>query len=178
MRFQILASQIFKFDSKVKQVALCDLNGKIVFNTHTEKVHKYFSEKQSQKALSAAAKAWKERKAASRNLGKLKYTISEYENFKRISVPVGRKYIIFVSTTPDTNHIKLIERIQHFKALQSKLVSPTLIAKNQSIVKTLEYVEPITIAEMAKIAIPESGKFKINKKYEEKFVQALVGKKK
>ena len=175
MKIQTLANQILKTSLDVQQITICDLNGKLVYTAHSKSVKNVLSARESRESLRKAAIAWKQRKSLSRKLGRCKSVVAEYDRIKRITVPIGRKYLLFVSTTPETNHSELINRIHHFRTIPQKVVDTKLITKTLQTDKTSEDIQPLTIHQMAKMAISDYGKFKINHDFKEKFIQMLTG---
>ena len=44
-------------------------------------------------------------------MGKGKYVLAEYEKIKRITMPLGDKHLVYVTTEPQANHAYIISGI-------------------------------------------------------------------
>jgi len=115
MEIQEVVEKILKVSPSVRVVSVCDLNGKLVYSAHSKKVKIMVSKKQSLASLKAAATDWKQRKKLMKTLGPCKYVVAEYDKVKRIVIPAGKSYILYVTTTAALDHNKVIRKIRSFK---------------------------------------------------------------
>ena len=112
MDFHNLSKSIMKLDTKIRLVTICDLDGKIKFSSYRPGVKNLLTPTQSKNALDMAVKAWKARIKLAPRIGHGKYVLAEYEKIKRITMPVGRNHLIYVTTEVGANHSKIISGIQ------------------------------------------------------------------
>jgi hypothetical protein len=89
-------------------VTICGLNGIIMYSQHREGVKNFLSPEESNKSLGLAINSWKIRSELADKIGKGKYTLTEYEKIKRITMPLGDKYLLYVTTEVEADHSKLI----------------------------------------------------------------------
>ena len=108
-------NRLLKFSPSVRVVTVCNMNGKVIYTAHSKRVKNVLSASESRASLRNAAIAWKRRKSLSRKLGSCKYVVAEYSRIKRITMPAGRKHLLFVSTTAAFDHRKLIRRVHSFR---------------------------------------------------------------
>src|SRR5215472_5586542 len=96
-------------------VTICDLNGKIMHSEHRQGVKNLLTPEESKKSLELAVKAWKTRSELTSKIGKGKYVLAEYERIKRITMPLGDKHLLYVTTEVDTDHSNVIRGIMKMK---------------------------------------------------------------
>lgn len=111
MEYQNVHKQIMDFDPKIRMVTICDLDGKIMFTDHRPGVTNLLSNDESRKSLDMAIKAWKSRMELAPKIGKGKYVLAEYEKIKRITMPLGSKHLVYVTTEPEADHTRVINGI-------------------------------------------------------------------
>jgi hypothetical protein len=55
--------------------------------------------------------SWKTRNQLAPKIGKGKYLLAEYEKIKRITISLGDKHLLYVTTEAEADHSVLIDRI-------------------------------------------------------------------
>jgi len=100
-----------KIDPKIRLVTICDLNGKIMYSDHRQGVKNLLSPQESKKSLELAVNAWKTRSELAPKIGKGKYVLAEYEKIKRITMPLGDRHLLYVTTEVDSDHSGVISKI-------------------------------------------------------------------
>jgi hypothetical protein len=48
-------------------------------------------------------------------MGKGKYVLAEYEKIKRITMPLGDEHLLYITTEPEADHSKIIDKIMTLK---------------------------------------------------------------
>jgi hypothetical protein len=99
---------IMSLDPKIRLVTICNRNGKIIYSQHREGVKNLLSPEESEKSLELAINAWKVRSELSNKIGKGKYVLAEYEKIKRITMPLGDKHLLYVTTEVEADHSNVI----------------------------------------------------------------------
>jgi hypothetical protein len=97
---------IMNFDPKIRLVTICDRNGVTMYSQHREGVRNLLSPEESKKSLVLAINAWKIRNELANKIGK-----GKYEKIKRITMPVGDKHLLYVTTEVEADHSKVIDGI-------------------------------------------------------------------
>jgi hypothetical protein len=105
--FGRICKDIMCLDPNIRMVTICGLNGIIMYSQHREGVKNLLSPEESNKSLGLAINSWKVRSELADKIGKGKYTVTEYEKIKRITLPLGDKYLPEV----DADHSKLIHSL-------------------------------------------------------------------
>jgi hypothetical protein len=110
--YQKLQKEIMNLDPKTRMVTICDSAGKISFSDHRPGVANLLSPQDSKKSLELAVTAWKTRSELAPKIGKGKYVLSEYEKIKRITMPFGENYLVYITTEVQADHNKIIEGVR------------------------------------------------------------------
>lgn len=116
MEYQKLHHDIMNLDQKIRLVTICDTDGKIAFSDHRAGVVNVLSPEESKRSLEMAINAWKERGKLAPKIGKGKYVLAEYEKIKRITMPLGDKHLLYITTEVDADHNKVISGVQQIAA--------------------------------------------------------------
>jgi len=111
MNYQYIHSTIMKLDPNIRMVTICDSNGKIMFSDHRPGVSNLLSPEESKKSLEMAINAWKTRNELAAKIGKGKYVLAEYEKIKRITLPLGGDHVLYITTEPKADHVKILDGI-------------------------------------------------------------------
>jgi hypothetical protein len=98
-------------DRNIRMVTICDTDGKIMYSDHRPGVTNLLTPDESRKSLEMAVNAWKSRSQLTPKIGKGKYVLAEYEKIKRITMPLGDKHLVYVTTEPLANHVNIISEI-------------------------------------------------------------------
>lgn len=100
-----------KLDPNVRMATICDSNGKIMFSDHRPGVSNLLSPEESKKSLEMAINSWKSRNQLATKIGKGKYVLAEYEKIKRITLPLGGDNMLYITTDPHADHVKILDGI-------------------------------------------------------------------
>jgi hypothetical protein len=92
-------------------VTICDTDGKIIFSDHRPGVTNLLTPDESKKSLEMAVNAWKSRSLLAPKIGRGRYVLAEYEKIKRITMPLGERYLVYITTELQANHDNIISGI-------------------------------------------------------------------
>jgi len=120
VNYQKVQQDIMSLDKNIRMVTICDTDGKIMFSDHRPGVTNLLTPDESKKSLEMAVNAWKSRSHLAPKIGKGKYVLAEYEKIKRITMPLGDRHLLYVTTEPQANHENVISSIIR--------LSPSLLA--------------------------------------------------
>ena len=109
------AETLLKVGTGVRVVTICDMDGKLVYHARRKTTQNRLTPAESKASLKMAAAQWKKRKQLVRKLGRCKYAIAEYEKVKRITLPAGRNHLLYVTTSTNFDHRKIINKTRSFK---------------------------------------------------------------
>jgi hypothetical protein len=104
-------NDIINIDPNIRLVTICDSEGKTMYSHHGQGIKNLLTAEESKKLLNMAMTGWKARSELSDKIGKGRYVIAEYEKIKRITMPFGEDYLLYLTTEPQANHLNIINRI-------------------------------------------------------------------
>ena len=84
---------------------------KITFSDHRPGVNSLLTPDESRKSLEMAVNAWKSRSQLAPKIGKGRYVLAEYEKIKRITMPLGDRHLLYVTTELQADHNNIISEI-------------------------------------------------------------------
>jgi hypothetical protein len=111
MNYQKLYQDIMSLDGNIRMVTICDTDGKIMHSDHRPGVTNLLTSDESRRSLEMAVNAWKSRSQLVPKIGRGKYVLAEYEKIKRITMPLGDRHLVYVTTEPQANHAYIISEI-------------------------------------------------------------------
>jgi hypothetical protein len=107
---------IVNIDPRIRLVTICDSKGNVMLSRHRPGVQNLLDKEQSKKSLELAMASWKVRSDISKQIGKGKYVLAEYEKIKRITLPFGENLLLYLTTEVDADHTKILEKIHRLEA--------------------------------------------------------------
>jgi hypothetical protein len=112
MDYKRTYENIMNIDPKIRLVTICDLGGKIMHSGHRQGVTNLLTPEESKKSLDLAINAWKTRSELAPKIGKGKYVLAEYEKIKRITMPLGKDHILYITTEVEADDRWIIDRVK------------------------------------------------------------------
>jgi hypothetical protein len=103
---------IINIDPNIRMVTICDSQGNTMYSRHGEGVTNLLTAEESKKSIEMAMTGWKVRSELSNKIGRGRYVVAEYERIKRITMPFGEDYLLYLTTEPQANHLNIINRIR------------------------------------------------------------------
>ena len=97
-KFEKLLNMIMKFDKVVRYAAVCNNDGKILWQSQREGVENILSADETKNTVKRAVSSWKSRNELTDKVGRGMYAVAAYEKIKRITVPLDNNHMLFVST--------------------------------------------------------------------------------
>jgi len=128
-------TNVLKINEKIRFAAILDKNGNKVGGGYRAKVSSYLNPTEINHSLHLALKRWKSRDKLSNRIGHARFSLTEYEKVKQITIPIGKTHLLLLSTEISVNHTKLLEKIcllidQYFRGIMLKeYASPEEIKK-------------------------------------------------
>src|SRR5919197_243023 len=114
--YKRIYEQIMDMDPKIRLVTICDINGKMMYSDYREGTENLLTTEESKKSLKLAVDAWKIRSGLAPKIGKGKYVLAEYEKIKRITMPLGKNHLLYITTEVQADHSSIIRRIGELAA--------------------------------------------------------------
>ena len=115
MNYGKLCEEVLKIDPKVRFAGVCDESGEIKYGGQREGIKNLLTPEESKKSMLQAMARWGFRDSLSPKIGKGKYSMTEYEKIKRITIPLDDSHLLLVTTEIATIHTKIIEAVLKLK---------------------------------------------------------------
>ena len=104
-----LYDKIMDIDSQIIFATIANKDGKIEHTGHREGVTNVLTSDESKKSLQRAIDSWSARNDLSDKIGEGKYVVAEYGKIKRITIPMGKEHLIYLTTDVKADHTKIID---------------------------------------------------------------------
>ena len=109
MDHQHLLDKIMDIDPHIRFATIANKDGKIEHTGHREGVTNVLTPDESKKSLQRAIDSWNARNDLSDKIGEGKYVLAEYAKIKRITIPLGKEHLIYLTTDVNADHTKIID---------------------------------------------------------------------
>jgi hypothetical protein len=96
-----LVSMIMEANKNIRYAAICNSKGKILWNSHRNNVKNILTLEETKATLKRALDTWKERDELSSKIGKGRFAVVGYDKIKRITVPLKKNHMLFLSVEGD-----------------------------------------------------------------------------
>jgi hypothetical protein len=111
MDYSKLCQQVMALDPRVRFAGVCDDTGEILYGGQREGVKDLLSREETRRSNLQALARWGLRYTLASKIGLGKYAMAEYENIKRITVPLDNDHLLLVTTEVDVDHERIINAI-------------------------------------------------------------------
>ena len=96
-----LVSMLMEANKYIRYAAICDNEGKILWNSFRNDVSNILTQEETQASLKRAHENWQQRDELTAKIGKGKYAIVAYDKIKRITIPLKNDHMLFLSVQGD-----------------------------------------------------------------------------
>lgn len=100
-KYEKLLNMLMDFDSSVRFAAVANSNGEILWHSQREGLKNIVPFEETKQTLYRVISAWQENERIHEHAGSGLYSISSYEKIKRISVPLDKGNILFLTLNND-----------------------------------------------------------------------------
>jgi hypothetical protein len=111
MDYDRLCKDVLNLDSKVRFAGVCDESGDIRHGGQRQGVKNLLTPEESKKSMLQAMARWGFRNSLEPKIGKGKYSMTEYEKIKRITIPLDENHLLLVTTEVNADHVMIIDKI-------------------------------------------------------------------
>ncbi len=92
-----LLNMLMDFNKDVRFAAVCDTDGQILWHSQRDDVKNIIPLAETKKTVKRAAKSWESRNGLEPQTGRGMYAIASYEKIKRITIPLNKDNLLFIS---------------------------------------------------------------------------------
>jgi hypothetical protein len=112
MDYGRLCKEILRVDPKIRYAGICDETGETKYGGQREGVKTLLSSEETKKSNLQALARWALRDSLSSKVGKGKYAMTEYENVKRITLPLeDNARLLLITAEVDADHDRIIDHV-------------------------------------------------------------------
>ena len=115
MKCETLVDKILDASHHIRFAAIFDMSGSIIASKERKGVTRMLSPDETGKWASVAVKAWKNREHLYPMIGEGQYVLAVYQNLKRITMPVGKNHLIYVTFDNDGGQEDIIRAVLNQK---------------------------------------------------------------
>ncbi len=113
MSFEKLLDNIMNTDHHIRYATICDMDGKEIQTAIRKDVTPLLNDEETKETLHYAVNAWKTRSKFAPKIGKGKYVLAVYEKLRRLTMPLGDKYLLLITWGADGGTVDIIEHLQN-----------------------------------------------------------------
>jgi hypothetical protein len=96
-KYEQLLNMLMDFNDSIRFAAICDSKGDILWNSQRAGIKNIIPMADTKKTLQRAIGAWQERSKITDKVGRGLYVIAAYEKIKRITIPLDKGNLLFIS---------------------------------------------------------------------------------
>jgi len=115
MNCATLVDKILDSDHHVRFAAIFDMTGSIKASKERKGITRMLSPDETGKWARTAVTAWKNREHLYPMIGEGQYVLAVYKNLKRITMPVGKNHLIYVTFDNDGGQEDIIRAVLNQK---------------------------------------------------------------
>jgi len=115
MKCETLVDKILESSHHIRFAAIFDMSGNIKASKERPGVTRMLSQEETGKWASMAVNAWKNREKLYPMIGEGQYVLAVYTNLKRITMPVGKNHLIYVTFDNDGGQEDVIRAVLNQK---------------------------------------------------------------
>lgn len=97
MSVQTVLDKVMAADHKIRYVTICDMEGKEIGTRIREGITPLLNDQEHKETLQYAVSAWKTRAKFAPKIGKGHYVLAVYDNLRRLTMPVGDKFMLLIT---------------------------------------------------------------------------------
>ncbi len=115
MKCATLVDKILDSDHHVRFAAIFDMSGNVKASKERKGIVRMVSSDKTKEWASMAVNSWKNREQLYPLIGEGQYVLAVYKNLKRITMPVGKDHLIYVTFDNDGGQEDIIRAVQNQK---------------------------------------------------------------
>ena len=115
MKCESLVDKILDSDHHVRFAAIFDMSGNVKASKERKGITRMLSPEETGKWASVAVTTWKNREHLYPMIGEGQYVLAVYKNLKRITMPVGKNHLIYVTFDNDGGQEDIIRAVLNQK---------------------------------------------------------------
>ena len=115
MDSKTLVDKILDSNEKIRFAAVFDINANVLASKEREGISRMLNDEDTKKWAHTAVNSWKNREELYPKIGEGKYVLAVYEKLKRITMPVDKNHLIYVTFDADGGQEDIIQDVLNQK---------------------------------------------------------------
>jgi hypothetical protein len=111
MNYSKLCEKVLELDPKIRFAGICNDNGETLYGGQRKGVEDLLSRKETKESNLQVLAMWGLRHPLTTKVGRGKYTMTEFERLKQITVPLDDDHLLVVTTEVESCHDEIIKSI-------------------------------------------------------------------
>ena len=111
--FDKILENVMHTDKQIRYATIFDNAGKEIGTRVRDGIEPFLNEIDTQETLKYAANAWKIRRSFEPKVGKGRYVLAVYEKLRRVTMPIGDKYLLMVTWGIEGGSSQIIEHLEN-----------------------------------------------------------------
>ncbi len=116
-----LIEKALKISSDIRFATVCNMLGEIKYSQHKPNAKNLLTQRESLKSIESATRAWKLRNEFASKTGKAEFVLAQYGKIKRIVITLDKGHLLYMTTTKNADHNKIITKATKLKLGKIKI---------------------------------------------------------
>ena len=118
-----LVEKVLKISTNIRFATVCNMLGEVKYSQHRKNAKNFLTHRESIKSIESATRAWSVRNEFASKIGKGEFVIAQYGKIARITVPLGKNHLLYMTTSKNADHTKIAKKATKLKL--GKIRKPT-----------------------------------------------------
>jgi len=118
-----LVEKALKISPDIRFATVCNMFGEVKHSEHKPNAKNLLTQRESLKSLESATRAWSLRSEFASKIGKGEFVIAQYGKIKRIVIPLDKDHLLYMTTTRNADHNKIVLKATKLKLGKIKKIS-------------------------------------------------------
>ena len=123
--YERFCSEVLSINQKIRFASIINKYGTKIGGGYRKNISSYLSPEEVKMSLYYAKKRWENRGHLSHRIGYARYSLTEYEKVKQITIPIDKNHLLLISTEINANHLVILEKVcllisDHFRGILLK----------------------------------------------------------
>lgn len=108
-----ILENVMHTDKQIRYATIFDNEGKEIGTRIRDGMEPFLDELDTKETLRYAANAWKIRRSFEPKIGKGRYVLAVYDKLRRLTMPIGDKYLLMVTWGIEGGSSQIIEHLEN-----------------------------------------------------------------
>ena len=121
--YLVLIEKALKISPDIRFATVCNMFGEVKHSEHRSNAKNLLTQRESLKSLESATRAWSLRNEFASKIGKGEFVIAQYGKIKRIVIPLDKDHLLYMTTTRNADHNKIVKKATKLKLGKIKKIT-------------------------------------------------------